>query len=225
MLTLLSGLRRAGKALAMVFDHGRNTFMGKTASMISSVDEVGHFQMILMQITGFLMGVSFVLVGIALALLLARDNPLLDSIAFCVVLLVASIPIAMPVVSTSTMALGSRALSEEGAIVTRLASIEEVAGMDMLCSDKTGTLTKNVMIIREDRPCFRKEDLERKNDLRSPIRLLKIALRVLDSCRLMADRGSFQSTARTRPTTRSCCTPCSPRTTATPRRTRLTRSA
>jgi len=67
---------------------------------------------------------------------------------------VASIPIAMPVVSTSTMALGSRALSSEGAIVTRLASIEEVAGMDMLCSDKTGTLTKNIMELQEEIPTF-----------------------------------------------------------------------
>ena len=80
-----------------------------------------------------------------------------QSIAFCVVLLVASIPIAMPVVSTSTMALGSRALSSEGAIVTRLASIEEVAGMDMLCSDKTGTLTKNIMELQEDIPIFTKD--------------------------------------------------------------------
>jgi H+-transporting ATPase len=106
------------------------------------------------------MGVSFVLVAIALWLLLDRGNNTLDSVAFCVVLLVASIPIAMPVVSTSTMALGSRALSAKGAIVTRLASIEEVAGMTMLCSDKTGTLTKNIMIIEDDKPCFSKAHVD-----------------------------------------------------------------
>ena len=144
----------SGECEGVVYDHGPNTFFGKTASMIANVDEIGHFQKILLKITGFLMGVSFVLVSIAGALLLHRHSDVLDTVAFCVVLLVASIPIAMPVVSTSTMALGSRALSAEGAIVTRLASIEEVAGMDMLCSDKTGTLTKNIMELQEDIPIF-----------------------------------------------------------------------
>lgn len=143
-----------GECEAIVYDHGPNTFFGKTASMIANVDEIGHFQKILLKITGFLMGVSCVLVAIAGALLLSRGAKPLDSVAFCVVLLVASIPIAMPVVSTATMALGSRALSAEGAIVTRLASIEEVAGMDMLCSDKTGTLTKNIMELQEEVPIF-----------------------------------------------------------------------
>jgi H+-transporting ATPase len=70
-------------------------------------------------------------------------------IQFVVVLLVASIPIAMEVVVTTTMALGSRQLSRMNAIVARLAAIEELAGMNMLCSDKTGTLTLNKMVIQE----------------------------------------------------------------------------
>jgi H+-transporting ATPase len=65
-----------------------------------------------------------------------------------VVLLVASIPIAIEIVCTATLALGSRQLSEHGAIVTRLIAIEEMAGMNMLCSDKTGTLTLNQMVIQ-----------------------------------------------------------------------------
>ena len=131
----------SGECEALVYDHGPYTFFGKTASMIANVDEKGHFQIILMQITGFLMGVSFLLVSIACALLISRGQNLLEAIAFGEVLLVASIPIAMPVVSTTTMALGSRELSKKGAIVTRLAAIEEVAGMNMLCSDKTGRIS------------------------------------------------------------------------------------
>merc|ERR1711865_1317069 len=73
----------------------------------------------------------------------------LEVLAICVVLLVASIPIAMNVVCTSTMAIGSRKLALGGAIVTRLAAIEELAGMDMLCSDKTGTLTLGKMQMQE----------------------------------------------------------------------------
>ena len=77
-----------------------------------------------------------------------------ESLSFAVVVLVASIPLAMEIVTTTTLAMGSRALSKEGAIVTRLASIEAMAGMDMLCSDKTGTLTLNKMVIQDDCPTF-----------------------------------------------------------------------
>jgi len=77
-----------------------------------------------------------------------------EALSFTVVLLVASIPIAIEIVCTTTLALGSRQLSLEGAIVTRLASIEEMAGMNMLCSDKTGTLTLNKMVIQDDCPIY-----------------------------------------------------------------------
>jgi H+-transporting ATPase len=70
------------------------------------------------------------------------------ALSFTVVLLVASIPIAIEIVCTTTLALGSRMLSAHGAIVTRLAAIEDMAGMNMLCSDKTGTLTLNKMVIQ-----------------------------------------------------------------------------
>ena len=92
------------------------------------------------------------------------------------VVLVASIPLAVEIVTTTTMAMGSRILSKkvphqerpvdahaqltaarslQGAIVTRLASIESMAGMDMLCSDKTGTLTLNKMVIQVPDDCLR----------------------------------------------------------------------
>ena len=102
----------------------------------------------------FLLVVSFFLCGICLAYLLLRGEPFKSSIAYVVVLLVASIPIAMEVVTTTTMALGSRELSARSAIVSRLASIEELAGMNMLCSDKTGTLTLNKMALQPETPVF-----------------------------------------------------------------------
>ena len=71
-----------------------------------------------------------------------------EALSFAVVVLVASIPLAVEIVTTTTLAMGSRSLSKHGAIVTRLAAIEEMAGMDMLCSDKTGTLTLNKMVIQ-----------------------------------------------------------------------------
>ncbi len=98
---------------------------------------------------------SVVLCFIALGYLIGygKEN-VKEALSFTVVLLVASIPIAIEIVCTTTLALGSRTLSQEGAIVTRLASIEEMAGMNMLCSDKTGTLTLNKMVIQEDCPIY-----------------------------------------------------------------------
>merc|ERR1719181_2044796 len=144
-----------GEAEAIVIATGSQTFFGKTASMIGSVNERGHFQIVLMRITGSLLAISMLLVFISLLVLTVRDGEdVLVALAFAVVLLVASIPIAMPVVSVATMALGSRKLAEKKAIVTRLSSIEEVAGMDMLCSDKTGTLTLNKMVLQDELPVF-----------------------------------------------------------------------
>jgi len=134
---------------AVVIGTGDQTFFGKTAKLIAGVEEIGHFEKILYKITAFLLLVSLVLTGIIMGVLLYNETPFLETIAICVVLLVASIPIAMNVVCTSTMAIGSRKLAMGGAIVTRLGSIEELAGMDMLCSDKTGTLTLGKMKMKD----------------------------------------------------------------------------
>lgn len=117
--------------------------------MIQSVDEIGHFQRVLLKITYFLLKVSVALVSVCLIYLIAKGESFLEAIAFAVCLLVASIPIAMQVVCTTTMALGSRKLAEQKAIVARLSSIEQLAGMTMLCSDKTGTLTLNKMVLQD----------------------------------------------------------------------------
>lgn len=143
-----------GEIEAVVVATGGETFFGKTAALIASVDELGHFQKIILRITFGLMGLSLVAVSITLGYLLLHGEDILEAIAFCVVLLIASIPIAMQVVCTTTMALGCRMLADEKAIVTRLTSIEQLAGMNMLCSDKTGTLTMNKMVLQDDLPTF-----------------------------------------------------------------------
>ena len=77
-----------------------------------------------------------------------------EALSFTVVLLVASIPMAIEIVTTTTLALGSKELSHDGAIVSRLAAIEDMAGMAILCSDKTGTLTLNKMVIQKETPVY-----------------------------------------------------------------------
>jgi H+-transporting ATPase len=108
-----------------------------------------------LEIMAFLISISVVLCATVLGFLLHTERTsFADAISFTVVLLVVSVPMAMEVVTTSTMAIGSRVLSRAGVIVARLSSIEELAGMNMLCSDKTGTLTLNKMVIQEEAPVF-----------------------------------------------------------------------
>ena len=144
-----------GEVEATVEYTGKNTFFGKTAAMIASVEEMSHFQKVLIKIMIFLISISLTLCATVLGFLMNNEKQsFADAISFTVVLLVASIPMAMEVVTTTTMAIGSHTLSNAGAIVARLSSIEELAGMNMLCSDKTGTLTLNKMVIQDETPIF-----------------------------------------------------------------------
>ena len=91
---------------------GDMTFFGKTAKLLTETEEIGHFEKILYKITAFLLALSLLMTGIIAGYLISQNVNFLEVLAICVVLLVASIPIAMNVVCTSTMALGSRKLSE-----------------------------------------------------------------------------------------------------------------
>ncbi|CAM9923049.1 unnamed protein product [Heterosigma akashiwo] len=143
-----------GEVEATVVATGMNTFFGTTANLIQSVDEMGHLQKILITIMAFLIILSTTLCSICFFYLWLDGEDAKEAISFTVVLLIASIPVAIEVVVTATMALGSRQLAASGAIVSRLSAIEEMAGMNMLCSDKTGTLTLNKMVIQENCPTF-----------------------------------------------------------------------
>jgi H+-transporting ATPase len=135
-----------GELEALVMWTGKYTFFGRAAELVNSVEAKGRFQIVLFKVTLVLLGVAVTLVGVILIYLLVKNHSgegVLFAIEQCVVILVASIPIAMQVVSTSTMAAGARKLAEKKVICTKLSAIEEMAGMNMLCSDKTGTLTLN----------------------------------------------------------------------------------
>lgn len=133
---------------------GGNTFFGKTASLLQGDDEISNFQKVLLRIVIVLVVISFLLSGIVFIYLLSEKADFKEALSFTVVLIIASIPVAIEIVCTTTLALGSKELSKHGAIVTRLASIEDMAGMNMLCSDKTGTLTMNKMMIQEETPVY-----------------------------------------------------------------------
>eukprot|EP00300_Choanocystis_sp_HF-7_P015147 c18950_g1_i3.p1 GENE.c18950_g1_i3~~c18950_g1_i3.p1 ORF type:complete len:930 (+),score=233.88 c18950_g1_i3:778-3567(+) len=143
-----------GEVEATVEFTGANTFFGKTASLLKNTHEFTNLQKILMTIMGVLMVFSLVFSGIVFGYLLGHGETVKGALSFTVVLIVASIPIAIEIVVTTTLALGSKELSRHGAIVARLAAIEDLAAMSILCSDKTGTLTMNKMVIQEETPVY-----------------------------------------------------------------------
>lgn len=136
-----------GEVLALVTAIGEKTYFGQTAKLVSSSQSTSHFQMAVVRIGHFLIYGCLCLVALLIGVQFFREASLLETIKFSLLLLIASIPVAMPAVLSVTMAIGALALSKMKAIVTRLDSIEEMAGVDTLCCDKTGTLTYNKLIM------------------------------------------------------------------------------
>lgn len=138
-----------GEVEATVEYTGGNTSFGKTAALLQNDNEPSNLQSVLMDIMIVLVVVSLTLCSVVF-LHLVKITSVVEALSFTVVLMVASIPLAIEIVTTTTLALGSKELSLQGAIVTRLSAIEDMAGMAILCSDKTGTLTMNKMELQEE---------------------------------------------------------------------------
>jgi H+-transporting ATPase len=148
--TVYSGsIVRQGESEGLVYATGKNTYFGKTAQLVQEAHTVSHFQKAVLKIGDFLIVIAVALVILILTVALFRGDPMMETLQFALVLTVAAVPVALPTVLSVTMAVGSRILSRHQAIVSRLASIEELAGMDVLCSDKTGTLTQNKLTLGE----------------------------------------------------------------------------
>ncbi|KAL2517427.1 H(+)-ATPase 5 [Abeliophyllum distichum] len=139
---------KQGEIEAVVIATGVHTFFGKAAHLVDSTNQVGHFQKVLTAIGNFC--ICSIFVGIIIEVIVMypiQHRKYRDGIDNLLVLLIGGIPIAMPTVLSVTMAIGSHRLSQQGAITKRMTAIEEMAGMDVLCSDKTGTLTLNKLTV------------------------------------------------------------------------------
>eukprot|EP00127_Corallochytrium_limacisporum_P006489 Clim_evm20s229 gene=Clim_evmTU20s229 len=148
---------KQGEGEAIVHSTGINSFFGRSAALLNGVEETSHLQQILAQVGAFC--IISIVIGVIIELAVAfghydhscsggQDNcPALSNI---LILIVGGIPVAMPTVLSVTMAIGATQLAAKSAIVTRITAIEELSGMTVLCSDKTGTLTLNELTVDRD---------------------------------------------------------------------------
>ncbi|XP_031097710.1 plasma membrane ATPase 4-like [Ipomoea triloba] len=139
---------KQGEIEAVVIATGVHTFFGKAAHLVDSTNQVGHFQKVLTAIGNFcICSIAVGMIAEIIVMYPIQHRKYRDGIDNLLVLLIGGIPIAMPTVLSVTMAIGSHKLSQQGAITKRMTAIEEMAGMDVLCSDKTGTLTLNKLSV------------------------------------------------------------------------------
>ena len=150
-----------GEAKCVVVNTGANTYFGRTAELVKVAKPKSHQEEIMMAITKYMLyfGLAALILTSAYALLLRMD--ILSILTFAVIFLMGAIPVALPAVLTIVQAVGAMELAKEGVLVTRLDSIEDAASIDIVCLDKTGTITQNKLSVVEVIPFsgYRKEDV------------------------------------------------------------------
>ena len=151
-----------GEMNGLVVATGMNTYFGETTKLVAEIQTRSHFQKAVLKIGNYLIVLAGCIVAVVLLIEeLFRHTPFLETLQFALVLIVAAIPAALPAVMSVSMAVGATELAKKGAIVSKLVSIEEMGGMDVLCSDKTGTITQNKITLSEFVPFgnFKENDL------------------------------------------------------------------
>lgn len=134
---------KRGTCRMLVTAIGDFTFVGETAMLVSQTETVGHFTEILNGIGGIQLVLVVIFVLIMTIACFFRSLSIVDILGYILILTVSGVPVGLPAVVTTTMAVGAADLAKKKAIVQRLTAIESLAGVDILCSDKTGTLTQN----------------------------------------------------------------------------------
>ena len=140
---------RKGEATGVVTSTGPHTYFGKTTQLVQLAKPKLHMETVISGLMKWLLILVVVLLAIAFALSWIRGINLLVMLSLALILLVSAIPVALPTMFTITMALGSKELVKKGVLVTRLSASEDAALMDVLCVDKTGTLTLNMLKIAD----------------------------------------------------------------------------
>lgn len=136
-------LVKRGEASGEVIATGLRTYFGRTAELVRSAKTASHLESIIFTIVKYLVAMDTALTAAVFLYAALAGMPLAETLPFVLILLVASVPVALPATFTLATALGAVELARGGVLVTRLSAIEEAAAMDLLCSDKTGTITQN----------------------------------------------------------------------------------
>jgi H+-transporting ATPase len=154
---------RRGEAACEIAATAARTRFGRTAELVRTARTVSHLQETIFSIVKYLVGMDIVLVLAVLIYGLIAGMPWADVAPFALILLVASVPVALPATFALATALGAQELAKQGVLVTRLSAIEEAAAMDVLCCDKTGTITQNRLSLAALRPygSFTKDEVLR----------------------------------------------------------------
>ena len=141
------GVVLRGEATAQVIATGTRTLYGRTAELVKTAKTTSQLEGMILKLVKYLVALDTLLVAGVLLYAQAKALPLSETIPFALIVLVASVPVALPAMFTLASALGARELAGYGVLVTRLSAIEEAAAMDILCSDKTGTITQNQLAL------------------------------------------------------------------------------
>jgi H+-transporting ATPase len=140
---------RRGEGNGVVMLTGAKTFFGRTTELVQQAQPKLHIEAVVTQVVRWLFVIVGALLGAVAILSLVRGAPLLEMVPLLLVLLMSAVPVALPVMFTVSMAFGSKELAKRGVLVTRLSAAEDAATMDVLCVDKTGTITMNQLAVTE----------------------------------------------------------------------------
>ena len=138
---------RRGEGNGLVMLTGAKTYFGRTTELVQEARPKLHIEAVVAKVVRWLFIIVGALLGVVVILSLIRGAPLLEMVPLMLVLLMSAVPVALPVMFTVSMALGSKELATRGVLVTRLSAAEDAATMDVLCVDKTGTITMNQLAV------------------------------------------------------------------------------
>src|SRR5665647_490660 len=138
---------RRGEGNGVVMLTGAKTYFGRTTELVQEARPTLHIEAVVAKIVRWLFVIVGALLGVVIVLSVIRGAPLIEMIPLMLVLLMSAVPVALPVMFTVSMAVGSKELAKQGVLVTRLSAAEDAATMDVLCVDKTGTITMNQLAV------------------------------------------------------------------------------
>ena len=138
---------RRGEGNGVVILTGANTYFGRTTDLVQKAHPKLHIDAVVGKVVRWLFLVVGALLAVVIVLALIRRTPLLAMLPLMLILLVSAVPVALPVMFTVSMAIGSKELAKRGVLVTRLSAAEDAATMNVLCVDKTGTITMNQLAV------------------------------------------------------------------------------